>query len=160
MVTIMEATIITHSHIQAGNAKHFYLYECDTPYEIIVWTTEPLSSSFYISYELTKYLHGVVLPLTQITDYVEQNVYYDTLGLYKSRTMLHLCRFKSPTNVGDSSGKVTLPRAFSMREGVSKMNEYFDKTDSVSLYVYSSLPNSINSLCILSFINKNKSLNI
>ena len=130
MVTIMEATIITHSHIQAGNAKHFYLYECDTPYEIIVWTTEPLSSSFYISYELTKYLHGVVLPLTQITDYVEQNVYYDTLGLYKSRTML------------------------------SKMNEYFDKTDSVSLYVYSSLPNSINSLCILSFINKNKSLNI
>ena len=130
----MEATIITHSHIQAGNAKHFYLCECDTPYEIIVWTTEPLSSSFYISYELTKYLHGVVLPLKQITDYVEQNVYYDTLGLYKSRTIL------------------------------SKMNEYFDKsmykygTDSVSLYVYSSSPNNINSLCILSFINKNKSL--
>ena len=25
---------------------------------------------------------------------------------------------ESPTTVGDSSGKVTLPRAFSMREGV------------------------------------------
>ena len=26
--------------------------------------------------------------------------------------LLHLCRFKSPPEGGDSSGKVTLPRAF------------------------------------------------
>ena len=32
---------------------------------------------------------------------------------------LHLCRFKSPPEGGDSSGKVTLPRALKMREGVA-----------------------------------------
>ena len=44
---------------------------------------------------------------------------YDSVRLGTLCRDLHLCRFKSPTFVGDSSGKVTLPRAFSMREGVN-----------------------------------------
>ena len=36
--------------------------------------------------------------------------------------VVHLCRFISPTSGGDSSGKVMLPRAFTMREGVNLLS--------------------------------------
>jgi hypothetical protein len=131
----MEDAFITRSHFKEGNRINFQLYECDTPYELIIWTDKPLNVAFTISYELKKYIHGQVRPFTQITDYIELNTYHElspnhenkAVGLYKSRTLL------------------------------CNMKEYFDKslykygTHNISLNVDPSSPESIKGMSILAY---------
>jgi hypothetical protein len=66
----------------------FDLIECITPYEAVVWTSKPLKNEFYLSYELKKYLHGVVQPNKIITEYIEINNYFENLGLFRSTFVL------------------------------------------------------------------------
>lgn len=66
----------------------FNVIECVTPYEVVVWTSKPFNNDFYLSYELKKYLHGVVQPIKIISEHIEINNYYENLGLFKSTFIL------------------------------------------------------------------------
>ena len=63
--------------------------------------------------EISPFMHNALYRYSQFNTFEE----FEQSGMLKH--CLHLCRFKSPTNVCDSSGKVTLPCAFSMRKGVT-----------------------------------------
>ena len=84
--------------------------------------------------------------------------------------VVHLCRFKSPPEGGDSSGKVTLPRALKMREGVnntqlslhSKWNYYYHLPNDKNwnLASYKSIMGDINTLEKLIAVNETVTNNI
>jgi len=66
--------------------------------------------------ELIYLKHGYQWRTEPITDTHIINVVNNHL---RNLPVLHFCRFKSPHEGSDSSGKITLPRAFTMREGVN-----------------------------------------
>lgn len=125
----MEAVITTKSHIEIKNGYHFYINKNVKPCELYVWTTKPLSESFYISYEITKNIYGVVQPLLQIIDYEEYNIYYDNFKLYKSKKTLHI-----------------------NEEFYNSIFYKYDNSHIASLLIYSSLQCNINNVYLLSYI--------
>jgi hypothetical protein len=126
----MEAVITTKSHIKHDNEYHFFINKYVTPCELYIWTTEPLTDSFYISYKIKKDIYGDVQPLIKITNYEEHNIYYDKFNLYKSKTILCF--------------------------NEELYNTIFYKYDSscmTSLCVDSSIPCNINNMYLISYIN-------
>lgn len=87
----MELELFTTCDMGKNNIKDvfkFNLIECITPYEAVIWTSKPLKNEFYLSYELKRYIHGVVQPNKLISEYIEINNYFEHLGLFKSTFVL------------------------------------------------------------------------
>jgi len=130
----MQVELFTNTKIcnQDENSYHFYMNKYYDPYELHIWTTEPLNNSYHISYKIEKNIYGIVQPMQQVTEYEECNIYYDRFKLYKSKATLKINKefYESDFYKHDSSC-------------------------SASLYVYSSIPANTNNIYLISYINTN-----
>jgi hypothetical protein len=126
----MKLESFTFCNLEKGGDYKFNLFECVTPYEVVVWTSKPFNNDFRLSYQLEKYIHGVVQPMKIITNHIELNIYYDNLSLFKTTFIL------------------------------DDVKQYFDKsiykygTTEVAVFIHVSVPDNMRGIHIVSYNTK------